>query len=1012
MMICRIGGGIMNNRQLAIYDYVIALAATYPNILNEQVSDTINEYINNTSFSLDEVKKVIKLKFERLKCIISDKNNHIFSKYMVITPQGLLDFLVKNYDYGFLLQQNGKTYRLPLDDDNKLLSSNKIITYNDTRVVNYLKNIYTTLPDFIKKEDDSVGTKLRIASTALYYENWTLKNFKNYIPLTIGSLPDLIELEAGFFEEQEIPYQRYVFMNEKHPTRMHSFIAYQKDDKWYYFEYILKQFRGIHEFSSKEEMESVVLSKLMQLEVTDPTEEIVYLKQYTEEQDKILDLATDLKNRALYNFKVGIDYLKDEESKSIAMNLIRDGMKHWNQYLKLLDKLPNTYDFYHLKPISAPKEGINYYDYVDWVQYQNSISMKSPSWKKAIALLERQNQLYKLVIDDLLFPGTLEEKEDYCVFHPVSLPSNIKIMDTTMKRQEITKLLNKNVFNLAYGSYSVGRSVFTLTNDGKFMQYKGVDPMLIPTKLVCSRVTRYKNLIGDDNTPYALQLIEKDGNKYLRFRAACSLEELQHEKKLSRELQELGFYTPTIVQVGIMPHQATEEFLIPTLDEYLEDYLARVGHSEYINTKEAIEFSRANNKGFRIGQEKKLVDNIFRVTDFEYALKSKDEKRLKDLFEFSLSLDSEKYVNTQTYVIEFAKVLGRQLAILFNNGYYNFEGNRRQDITLNAEICDNKFVNYKQVSSRLQQSIDKLEGVLNRTPEKEAKKERLEAVLQKETLKYYFQFFTFATTIKVLIDSYASAYHRHISTPVIKVFVGSILSSLSDEKREELHAYYENIESFTELMEQVISINKRYSDISGEEGHFFQAISREIYEAAKNPTQIIQDATKILDEQNFINQALNMSKEDRFVTYLKRMITEKSLLFDSPMFLNNAYDGNRMGLLIKKDSIYDSALKELVTLKIPTEQEFYKMASNLVQERYVKDPILLHKLKAEKQKYIEVEVLGDVITFDEKGDAINYVAPTPAPAVTGLSNPVFIFLLLGGSSCVLLGILLSVFSQG
>ena len=152
MMICRIGGGIMNNRQLAIYDYVIALAATYPNILNEQVSDTINEYINNTSFSLDEVKKVIKLKFERLKCIIPDKNNHIFSKYMVITPQGLLDFLVKNYDYGFLLQQNGKTYRLPLDDDNKLLSSNKIITYNDTRVVNYLKNIYTTLPDFIKNE--------------------------------------------------------------------------------------------------------------------------------------------------------------------------------------------------------------------------------------------------------------------------------------------------------------------------------------------------------------------------------------------------------------------------------------------------------------------------------------------------------------------------------------------------------------------------------------------------------------------------------------------------------------------------------------------------------------------------------------------------------------------------------------------------------------------------------------------------------------------------------------------
>lgn len=1001
----------MNSRQLAIYDYVISLAASYPNILNDQINETINEYINNTSFSLDELKKIIKLKFERLKCIIPDKNNLIFSKYMVITPQGLLDFLIKNYDYGFLIKEGNKTYRLPLDDDNKLLSSNKIITYNDTRIVNYFKKTYELLPDFLKNEEDNVGTKLRIASTFIYYQNWTLKNFKNYIPMTIGSLPDLIELEAGFFEEQGIPYQRYVFINEKNPTKIHSFIAYQKDNKWYYFEYILKQFRGIHEFSSQEELESVVLSKLIQLEISDPNEKIKYLSEYTDEQNKIFDLSTDLKNRALYNFKVGIEYLKEEDSKSIAINLIRDGMKHWQKHVKLLKKLPNTYDLYQLKPIPKPKEGINYYDYVDWVHYQTSISIKSNSWKNAIAILRRQNQLYKLVIDDLLFPGTLEQKEDYYIFHPILLPSNIKIMDSTIKCQEIAKILNKNIFNLAYGSYSVGRSVFTMTNNGQFIQYKGVDPILNPTKIVCSRITRYKNLIGDDSTPYALQLVEKDGNKYMRFRAACSLEELQHEKKLSRELQEKGFYTPTITQVSIMPHQATEEYAIPTLDEYLEDYLTRIGHSEYINTKEAIEFSRANNKGFRIGQAKKTIDNIFRITDLEYAISIKDEKRLKNLFEFSLSLNPQKYVNTQTYVIEFAKVLGKQLAILFNNGYYNFEGNRRQDITLNAEICDNKFVNYKQVSTRLEQSIEKLNGVLNRTTEKESKKQRLEKVLQNETLKYYFQFFTFATTIKVIIDGYALAYHRHIDTPVIKVFVGSLLSSLTEDKREEFHTYYEQIESFSELMEEVMVINNRYGDINDEERHFFQSIAKEIYDAALNPDKIIQEATKILDEQNFINEALNMSKEERFVTYLKRMIHEKSLLFNSPLFLENAYDGNRMGLLIKKDPIYDSALHELVTLNIPTEQEFYQMAANLVQERYIKDPILLHKIKTEKQKYIVVEVLGDIITFDEKGEAKNYIAPAPEPAITGLSSPVFIFLLLSGSSCVLLGILLSIFNQ-
>lgn len=998
----------MNSKQLAIYDFILSTSQKYQNILTEQINDLINEFINDSSLSVDELKKIIISKLEKQECIITDKTNNLYSKYMIISPQSLMEFLIKNFDYGYILNIDNSTYRIPLDDDNKLLNSNKIVTYNDSRVLSLLKKTYKALPDFLKDDDISLGTQLKLTSKYLFYKNWKLKKNKDMFPQTIGCLPDLIELEAGFFEEHGIKYQRYIFTSKNNPTKMHSFIAYEYEENWYYFEYILKAFRGIHKFSSQEELEKIVFSKLLQLDILNPKEEFLSFDDYTQDQEKLYELAIDYKNKAMYNFKVGINYSESDEDKLISAKLIEDGYSDWKKYINFISKLPKTFDFYSLKRIKKPKDGINYYDFYDWIGYQNSILSTSQVIKEGIEQFKLQNTIYKLVIDGLLFPGIITLFGEYAEFKPILIPSNIKIMDTDNKIIEITKLLNKNIFSLAYGSYSVGRSVFTLNYNGKFNQYKGVDPMLTPDELTFSRINRFRNLIGNETTPYTLQLIDKDNKTFLRFRGSCSLEELQHEKKLSRELQALGFYSPKIDNVSLLPHEAIEKYKLPRLDEFFEDYLERTNHSNYLSAKESIEFSRTNNKGFRIGQEIKTLDNIFRITDLEYAVLNKDINKIKSLLNFSQSLNKEDNPNLQTYVINFSKILGKQLAILFNNNYYNFEGNRHQDITLNGEICDNKFVNYKLVMDRLNNSISKTESIINKTPEKLAKKERLENQRNTEKIKYYFQFFALISSIKIMLDAYSLGYKKHIERPAINVFMGSILSNLTDEKREELKDYYLSIENFTDQINMIMTIDNHYSDINDEMRHFYHLIFNTMFDAIKNPVKTIAVAKTILEEQEFINIAIKMTKEDRLVLYLKRLIKEKQLDINSPKFLENIYDGNRMGILIKKEKLYTETIDELSHMFFDSLDDFYKMAKYLVQEKYLKDPLLLHEIFLEKQKYKNQQLKIDTIKFNENGNPISYnKEPIKVVANSGISSPVFIFLLLSGSSCVMLGIILS-----
>ena len=102
-----------------------------------------------------------------------------------------------------------------------------------------------------------------------WYNEYYLQNGDEVLNSKIGTCWDQVELERLWFEKHNYKYKTIFIWFEvgrecNLPT--HTFLIYEKDNKYYWFEHSFEAQKGIHEFNNEEDAIEFVKSK--QIEYT------------------------------------------------------------------------------------------------------------------------------------------------------------------------------------------------------------------------------------------------------------------------------------------------------------------------------------------------------------------------------------------------------------------------------------------------------------------------------------------------------------------------------------------------------------------------------------------------------------------------------------------------------------------------------------------------------------------------------------------------------------------------
>lgn len=88
-----------------------------------------------------------------------------------------------------------------------------------------------------------------------YSDNYILQSPSEITKNKIGVCWDQVELERYYFKSNDWNIKTYFIVyddNDKCPT--HTFLTFDKNNKFYWFEHSWKRYRGIHEYNSKKEL--------------------------------------------------------------------------------------------------------------------------------------------------------------------------------------------------------------------------------------------------------------------------------------------------------------------------------------------------------------------------------------------------------------------------------------------------------------------------------------------------------------------------------------------------------------------------------------------------------------------------------------------------------------------------------------------------------------------------------------------------------------------------------------
>lgn len=304
----------------------------------------------------------------------------------------------------------------------------------------------------------------------------------------------------------------------------------------------------------------------------------------------------------------------------------------------------------------------------------------------------------------------------------------------------------------AYATTAMGRAVFQIGENGKVINYKGVDSHLdnneagLINKVGAEPINFTKD--GEDyvKSTYPLNLVlflGNDENKLpdIRIRGASPLEDLEIEAEVNFLMKRNEIKVPTIKQIKEFPQELLEKLHLPkyidgSFEEFSSDYeledIARKSYikalmldnykeekidgkrpeklSEYFKRIEILENSEIKkflddrnlsiqdfsnyvdnvySRGQRYGQGIRELESPFRIADLEILLDNPENlPAIEAIVGFTESMNPDK-VPFENY---FAKTLGTNLGNMMNYGWECENFSHRQDYSLSGEMCDDSYV--------------------------------------------------------------------------------------------------------------------------------------------------------------------------------------------------------------------------------------------------------------------------------------------------------------------------------
>lgn len=118
---------------------------------------------------------------------------------------------------------------------------------------------------------------------------YILQSPKEILSSKVGGCWDQVELERYYFKNTRLNIKTYFIVhydNDKCPT--HTFLTYEKDDNYYWFEHSWEIFKGIHKYSSKEELLRDVKNKFIKNELHNKYDkDNLFIYEYTKPREHL-----------------------------------------------------------------------------------------------------------------------------------------------------------------------------------------------------------------------------------------------------------------------------------------------------------------------------------------------------------------------------------------------------------------------------------------------------------------------------------------------------------------------------------------------------------------------------------------------------------------------------------------------------------------------------------------------------------------------------------------------------